>query len=111
MASLNAAQVAAEVVQHLLRMLGPPIRREGDPDGGFCRAAMRALVNGVNPQPRRLCLAAAGIAKRQSASVYLKTLARLGLLEEIKAGRENIYTNPALLALLSERDTAAEIQE
>jgi hypothetical protein len=72
---------------------------------------MRALVIGMNPQPRRLCLAAAGIAKRQSASVYLKTLVGLGLLEESKTGRENIYANPALLALLSERGRVAEIQE
>ena len=69
---------------------------------------MRALVNGMNPKPRRLCLAAAGIAKRQSAPVYLKTLVRLGLLEEIKTGRENNYANPVLL---SKRGRVAEIQE
>lgn len=48
-------------------------------------------------------LVAADIAKRQAASVYLKSLAELGLLEEIKAGRENLYINPRLLALLSDR--------
>ena len=45
----------------------------------------------------------AGIAKRQSASVYLKALTSLGILCEIEAGREKIYTNPALLTLLSDR--------
>ncbi len=57
----------------------------------------------VNPYCRIGDLVAAGIAKRQAASVYLKSLAELGLLEEIKAGRENLYINPTLLALLSDR--------
>lgn len=62
----------------------------------------------VNPYCRIADLVVAGIAKRQSASVYLKALAGLGLLSEIEAGREKIYTNPALLALLSEGGSAAD---
>lgn len=50
-------------------------------------------------------LVSAGIAKRQSAAAYLGTLVKLGLIERVKAGRENLYTNPPLLALLSERPT------
>ena len=46
---------------------------------------------------------AADIAKRQTAAVYLKALAAEGLLQKIKAGRENLYINPPLLALLAER--------
>ncbi|OAI31290.1 addiction module protein [Methylosinus sp. R-45379] len=57
----------------------------------------------VNPYCRIADLVGAGIAKRQSASVYLKALVSLGLLQEIEAGREKIYTNPALLSLLSDR--------
>ncbi|RWD54147.1 MAG: Fic family protein [Mesorhizobium sp.] len=57
----------------------------------------------VNPYCRIGDLVAAGIAKRQAASVYLKTVAEHGLLQEMKAGRENLYINPALLALLSDR--------
>lgn len=60
----------------------------------------------VHPYCRIGDLVAAGIAKRQAASVYLKTLAEQGLLQEMKAGRENLYINPALLALLSERPPA-----
>lgn len=41
--------------------------------------------------------------KRQTAAVYLKALAAEGFLEEIKAGRENLYVNPPLLTLLAER--------
>lgn len=58
----------------------------------------------VNPYCRISDLVEAGIAKRQAASVYLKALTDNGLLEEVKAGRENLYINPALLALL--RQTA-----
>ncbi len=57
----------------------------------------------VNPYCRIADLVSAGIAKRQSASVYLKALASLGILCKIEAGREKIYTNPALLTLLSDR--------
>lgn len=57
----------------------------------------------VNPYCRIADLVGAGIAKRQSASVYLKALVTLGILREIEAGREKIYTNPSLLTLLSDR--------
>ena len=42
----------------------------------------------------------AGIAQRQSASVYLKALAAIGVLEERQAGRERLFINPALVELL-----------
>lgn len=54
----------------------------------------------VNPYCRINDLVQAGIAKRQSASVYLKALTDNGLLQEVKTGRENLYINPALLTLL-----------
>lgn len=57
----------------------------------------------VNPYCRINDLVQAGIAKRQSASVYLKALTDNGLLQEVKAGRENLYINPALLAQLRDR--------
>ena len=56
----------------------------------------------VHPYCRIGDVVEADIAKRQTAAVYLKALAAEGLLEEIKAGRENLYINPPLLALLSE---------
>ncbi|NKC52208.1 cell filamentation protein Fic [Ochrobactrum cytisi] len=59
----------------------------------------------VNPYYRVSDLVAAGIAKRQSAAVYLKSLTDHGLLEETKAGRENLYIIPALLTLLRDRPT------
>ena len=43
----------------------------------------------------------AGLAQRQSASVYLKRLAEIGVLEERKAGREKLFVNPAFMKLLA----------
>lgn len=64
----------------------------------------------VNPYCRIGDLVEAQIAKRQSASVYLKLLVEAGLLQEIKAGRENLYINPALLALLRDQAIARHDQ-
>ena len=43
----------------------------------------------------------AGIAKRQTASVYLKQLCDIGVLKEIKSGRENIFVHPKYIELLT----------
>ncbi len=58
----------------------------------------------VHPYCRISDVVAADIAKRQTAAVYLKALASEGILQQIKAGRENLYINPPLLALLAERE-------
>jgi Fic family protein len=42
----------------------------------------------------------AGLAKRQTASVYLKQLADLGILNEIKSGRESLFIHPKYVELL-----------
>lgn len=44
-----------------------------------------------------------GIAKRQTASEYLKKLCTIGILEEHTAGREKLFVNTALLDLLKGR--------
>ena len=43
----------------------------------------------------------AGIAKRQTASVYLKQLCDIGILEEVKSGREAIFVHPKYIELLT----------
>ena len=62
----------------------------------------RELVDMLFEQPyyRIQNLVDAGIAKRQTASVYLKQLVDLGMLEENKAGREKIFVHPNFLNLL-----------
>lgn len=43
----------------------------------------------------------AGIAKRQTAATYLQTLESIGLLRNIKKGREQYYINDELVKILS----------
>lgn len=42
-----------------------------------------------------------GIAGRQTASVYLKELVKIGVLEEKAVGREKLFIHPSLLRLLT----------
>ena len=44
----------------------------------------------------------AGLAKRQTASLYLKQLTDIGVLEEHKVGREKIFLNPTFMNLLKQ---------
>jgi len=53
------------------------------------------------PYCRIVNLVDAGIAKRQTASVYLKQLCDVGILKEIKSGRENIFVHPKYIELLT----------
>ncbi len=61
------------------------------------------LIDEVFSQPycRIDNLVQAGVAKRQTASRYLKLLADVGVLEERKTGREKIFLNSKLMDLLS----------
>jgi len=54
-----------------------------------------------NPYCKIAFIEEAGIAKRQTASMYLQTLESLGLLKGIKIGREIYYLNLPLMNLLS----------
>lgn len=58
----------------------------------------------VQPYCRIQNLIDAGIAKRQTASLYLKQLADIGVLEEIKVGREKLFIHPHFLRLLTADD-------
>jgi Fic family protein len=62
----------------------------------------KELIETVFQQPycRISYLVDAGIAKRATASRYLKELAEIGILEEVQEGREKIFTNPKFMALL-----------
>lgn len=55
----------------------------------------------IQPYCRITNVVDAGIVKRQSASVYLKALADIGVLEEIKVGREKLFVHPKFLKLLT----------
>ncbi|BBO60411.1 protein adenylyltransferase Fic [Mycoavidus sp. B2-EB] len=57
----------------------------------------------VQPYCRIANVVEAGIAQRQTASIYLKQLCNIGLLQATQAGREKIFINPAFLKLLIQR--------
>lgn len=53
------------------------------------------------PYCRISSLTEAGIAKRQTASQYLKQLVRIGVLSELDAGKEKLFIHPKLMQLLT----------
>lgn len=63
----------------------------------------RELVELVFVQPycRIQNIVDAGLGNRQTASVYLKVLADLGMLKEEKVGREKLFTHPKYVRLLT----------
>ena len=63
----------------------------------------RELVELVFVQPycRIQNVVEAGLSHRQTASVYLKTLADIGVLREIKVGREKLFLHPKFVDLLT----------
>jgi Fic family protein len=63
----------------------------------------KELVELVFTQPycKIQLLVEAGIAKRQTASVYLQELEKIGVLHAEKQGREVLYKHPALLKVLT----------
>jgi Fic family protein len=56
------------------------------------------------PHARIAALIDAGIAQRQTASVYLARLVELGVLEERKTGRDKVFVHRALIDLLASED-------
>ncbi len=54
-----------------------------------------------NPYCKTRFLEDAGLAKRQTAAMYLQTLEELGLLKSIKMGSERYYINKKLIKILS----------
>ena len=61
------------------------------------------LVEALFKQPycRIANLVSAGIAKRQTASVYLKQLCEIGVLREYRSGRETLFVHPKYIELLT----------
>lgn len=55
----------------------------------------------VQPYCRITNVVDAGIAQRQTAASYLKKLAHVGVLQEVKAGREKLFINTRLMRLLT----------
>lgn len=66
----------------------------------------RELVDTIFEQPycRIANLVEKDVAQRQAASRYLKDLVKLGVLKEIKVGKEKLFIHPKLMQLLTRDD-------
>ena len=56
------------------------------------------------PYCRIINLTEEGIAKRQTASVYIRKLIEIGVLTETKTSKEKLYLHPKLMRLLTRED-------
>ncbi len=70
----------------------------------------RELIDTIFEQPycRINNLVEANIAKRQTASEYLKKLASIGVLMELRVGRERLYVHPRLIELITKDENSFE---
>ena len=92
------------------------IRRLVDHTSDYLRRALpkiysHELVQVIFEQPycRIGNLTERNIAKRQTASVYLKQLCGVGVLHEIQSGKEKLFVHPKLIRLMTETDNDFEI--
>ncbi len=65
----------------------------------YSRDLVEALFK--HPYCRINNLVSAGLAKRQTASVYLKQLTNIGVLQEVKSGRETLFVHRRYIELLT----------
>jgi len=84
-------------IRDLMQQTGEYVRAEAY--GAYSRELVELTF--VQPYCRIKNVVEAGIAQRQTAAVYLKQLARIGVLEEVKVGREKLFVNPRLMRLLT----------
>lgn len=63
----------------------------------------RELIDAIFTQPycRIANLVEADVAKRQTASVYLKQLVEIGVLKETQVGREKLFVHPKLIRVIT----------
>jgi len=94
------------------------IRTLADQTAEYVRAELpkiysRELIDTIFEQPycRISNLVDAEIAKRQTASEYLKKLAQIGVLEELSVGRERLFVHPKLIRLLTSDNSRIEVYE
>jgi Fic family protein len=85
-------------VRTLLEETTERMRREAGPI--YSRELAELIF--VRPYCRISHIVEAGLAKRQTASAYLKHLTDIGILREHKVGREKVFVNPAFIELLKQ---------
>jgi Fic family protein len=104
---LRAVEETARWTTERIRAIGQLVQDTAEYVRAEAYAAYsRELVELIFVQPycRIRNVVDAGIAKRQTAAVYLRQLADVGVLEEVKAGREKLFINARLMRLLTEEE-------
>jgi len=84
-------------IERLMRDTADYVREE---TGGPHSRELVELIF-VQPYCRIKNVVDAKIAKRQTAAVYLKQLRDVGVLKQIKVGRDKLFINPRLMQLLT----------
>ncbi len=76
--------------------------------GRLPRVYSHELIDIIFQQPycRIGNLVERGIAQRQTASAYLQQLCDIGVLHEIKSGREKLFVHPKLVTLMTQDDNS-----
>ena len=97
--SRRKRHVDVEIVNLAIGNGSPAERMRAEAPQVYSRELVELVF--VRPYARIAHVVDAGIAKRQTASVYLKELCTVGLLQERKAGREKLFINPAFMDLLN----------
>ena len=93
----QATTLKIHVIRDLLRVTTAHVRAAAP--SIYTRELVELIF--VQPYSRIANVVEAGIARRQTASEYLKQLCAIGVLEERKAGRDKLFAHPKLLALLA----------
>ena len=91
-AGIGAIRALLDVTAETVRTRAPKI---------YTRELVELIF--VQPYCRISDVVGAGLARRQSASSYLKALVDIGVLKDVRAGREKLFINPGLLRILSDQ--------
>jgi Fic family protein len=85
------------------------IRAQSDVAAAYVREKLpkiysRELVDAIFEQPycRISSLVEKGVAQRQAASRYLQDMVTIGVLREVKVGKEKLFIHPRLMQLLAD---------
>ena len=96
----STAQQTFEQVNRILALMEEVRERvQREAENIYSKDLVEAIF--MQPYTKIAFLVEAGIAKRQTASRYLQTLAAMGILREEQVGREKYYINDALFAELT----------
>ena len=96
----STAQQTFEQVNRILALMEEVRERvQREAESIYSKDLVEAIF--MQPYTKIAFLVEAGIAKRQTASRYLQTLAAMGVLRKEQVGREKYYINDALFAELT----------